>query len=53
MESSRPIVVSIQFKVMLNDIPEKLNLPPAKYAHEKFGHDHLPVFVVKIGLKAT
>ena len=33
---------------MLKEILEKLNLPPARYECERFGSDHLPVFVMKI-----
>ncbi|KAH7688990.1 Ribonuclease III protein [Dioscorea alata] len=46
MENGRPVVVSVQFKAMLKEILEKLNLPPPRYECEQNGPDHLPNFVV-------
>lgn len=48
MESERPIIMIVQFKAMLKEILEKLSLSPVRYECERFGPDHLHVFIVNI-----
>ena len=48
MESWRLIIVLVQFKAMLKEIQEKLNLLPTRHECEKFDPYHLPLFVVQV-----
>ena len=43
-------IVTISFKVLLKDLLEKLNLPPASFLYEKYGSDHNPTFVAYTNL---
>lgn len=44
MASQHPIEVTVSFKIILKEVLEKLNLPPAIYECKKHGPDHDPIF---------
>ena len=48
MESEGHVVVTVQFKVILKEILEKLRLPTAVYECKKHGPNHQPCFVAKV-----
>lgn len=53
MEDESHVVVTIQLKVILKELLEKLRLPTVSYECEKHGPYYQPSFLAKVNLKTN